>query len=70
VSRSAQPVPFTDVLSGLGVLLTQAVVRVLKQQIDPLSVAHEATIIGDTFALLFNLSRFVREASLANPQGP
>jgi hypothetical protein len=32
--------------------------------------AHKATIIGDTLALLFNLSRFVREASLANPQGP
>jgi len=32
--------------------------------------AHKATIIGDTLALLFNLSRFVREASLACPQGP
>ena len=32
--------------------------------------AHKATIIGDTLALLFNLSRFVREASLASPQGP
>jgi hypothetical protein len=31
---------------------------------------HKATIIGDTLALLFNLSRFVREASLASPQGP
>ena len=32
--------------------------------------AHKATIIGDTLALLFNLSRFVRQASLAFPQGP
>ena len=32
--------------------------------------AHKATLIGDTLALLFNLSRFVREASLAYPQGP
>ena len=45
-----------------------------------LANAHKATIIGDTLFLLFNLSRFVREASLANerlmspspacPQGP
>jgi hypothetical protein len=32
--------------------------------------AHKATLIGDTLALLCNLSRFVREASLACPQGP
>lgn len=32
--------------------------------------AYKATIIGDTLALLFNLSRFIREASLACPQGP
>jgi len=32
--------------------------------------AHKATLIGDTLALLFNLSRFVRQASLACPQGP
>jgi len=32
--------------------------------------AHKATIIGDTLALLFNLSRFIRQASLACPQGP
>jgi hypothetical protein len=32
--------------------------------------AHKATILGDTLALLFNLSRFVRQASLACPQGP
>jgi hypothetical protein len=45
-----------------------------------LANAHKATIIGDTLSLLFNLSRFVRQASLANqrltaalpacPQGP
>jgi len=32
--------------------------------------AHKATIIGDTLALLFNLARFIRQASLACPQGP
>lgn len=45
-----------------------------------LTNAHKATIIGDTLSILFNLSRFVREATLANerlitappacPQGP
>jgi hypothetical protein len=40
-----------------------------------LANAHKATIIGDTLSLLFNLSRFVRQASLAMtpaacPQGP
>ena len=45
-----------------------------------LANAHKATILGDTLFLLFNLSRFVREASLAHlrstspqpacPQGP
>ena len=45
-----------------------------------LTNAHKATLIGDTLSILFNLSRFVREATLANerlitappacPQGP
>ena len=41
-----------------------------------LANAHKATLISDTLSLLFNLSRLVREASLANerlpacPQGP
>lgn len=32
--------------------------------------AHKATLIGDTLTLLFNLSRFVRQASLACHPGP
>jgi len=45
-----------------------------------LANTHKATLIGDTLSILFNLSRFVRQASLANqrlmlalpacPQGP
>jgi ABC-type glycerol-3-phosphate transport system substrate-binding protein len=42
VSRSAHPIPSTDVLSSLGVPLSHAVVQVLKQQNDPLTAAQEA----------------------------
>jgi multiple sugar transport system substrate-binding protein len=42
ISRSAHPIPSTDVLSSLGVPLSQAVVQVLKQQSNPLTAAQEA----------------------------
>jgi multiple sugar transport system substrate-binding protein len=42
VSRSAHLAPSIDVLSSLGVPLSQAVVQVLKQQSDPLTAAQEA----------------------------
>jgi multiple sugar transport system substrate-binding protein len=42
VSRSAHSIPSTDVLSSLGMPLSQAVVKVLKQQSDPLTASQEA----------------------------
>ena len=42
ISRSARAIPSTDVLSGLGAPLSQAAVKVLKQQNNPLSAAQEA----------------------------
>jgi len=42
ISKSAQSIPSTDVLSSLGTPLSQAVVQVLKQQSDPLTASQDA----------------------------
>lgn len=42
IGLSAQSIPSTDVLSSLGMPLSQAVAQVLKQQRDPLTAAQEA----------------------------
>jgi ABC-type glycerol-3-phosphate transport system substrate-binding protein len=42
ISRSAHPLPSTDVLTSLGMPLAQAVIQVLKQQSNPLTAAQEA----------------------------